>query len=382
MTTDAEDKTQSKFPRSSLRARNKTLMITPADVGDFQVTTKKKANRDSDFADGFDDPLSALDDTSADTQESIFAEPLAASSGESDTGQGMDSFSPSGLFEESLNDSLEALSDVLGSSTEEEQNDHVPGESEDFTTDDREKVVSDVIITDSSEGGESGLLDADDIFAAPGGVSVLTEELFSSAVPAPKGDPIRRGTRPVQSVLGSLGAANSSRIEYENKQDFHVGGGMPGGEVRRSILSKPESVQVANSEEAREYVDWKKPGKLIGFLVSFGSDSMGRYVELREGRLLVTSGESSSDSCLVILDESVSPMHAIMRISSDGAILILDQLSEHGTRIRRADADTVESLMGDKSTLCHGDVVIFGECEYHVVVMGAAALKRRDGSND
>ncbi len=114
----------------------------------------------------------------------------------------------------------------------------------------------------------------------------------------------------------------------------------------------------------------------MGFLVSYKVDLMGSYIELREGRLLVTSEQTCSDSCLVIGHESVSPMHAIMRISADGSILILDQLSEHGTKIRRGEAGKEDALMGDKSTIHHGDVVIFGECEYHVVVMGAAALKR------
>jgi hypothetical protein len=122
-------------------------------------------------------------------------------------------------------------------------------------------------------------------------------------------------------------------------------------------------------EGEREYLAMRRPSKLVGFLVSYELERYGRYIELREGRLLVSSEGSSSDNCLVIEDASVSPMHAIMRISSNGTIMILDQLSEHGTRIKRAGSEKEEALLGDKGTLEHGDVVIFGECGYHVCII-------------
>ena len=90
---------------------------------------------------------------------------------------------------------------------------------------------------------------------------------------------------------------------------------------------------------------------------------------------MISSDGSSSDRCLVLRHDSVSPMHAIMRISGNGDVLILDQLSEHGTKIRRAENGKEEFLMGVKSALKHGEVVIFGECEYHVALLGTAALK-------
>jgi hypothetical protein len=126
--------------------------------------------------------------------------------------------------------------------------------------------------------------------------------------------------------------------------------------------------QVTHGGEAT--VVWKKPSKIVGFLVSFSADPHGAFVELREGRLLVSSELAEADNCLVINDSSVSPMHAIMRVSGDGSILILDQLSEHGTRIRRGDSGVEEALMGEKSHLNHGDVVIFGECEYNICTLG------------
>jgi len=280
---------------------------------------------------------------------------------------------------QALDESLDALAGAFGSN-----------EGEDEAVDEQEDVVGFDSLEDSDTessgavsrhfGDDPKLVDAEDIFAAPSGLAAVEEDLFNGAPAIPASDPISRGTRSAQSVLGSFGSSPSGTAGYDSRRDVQVVGS-PRGSVLRASASGPRDLpQEHQSNEAREYVDWKKPGKLVGFLISYISDPMGRYVELREGRLLVTSGESSSDSSLVILDESVSAMHAIMRISADGAILILDQLSEHGTRIRRADGGKVESLMGDKSSLGHGDVVIFGECEYHVVVMGAAALKREDSN--
>jgi len=366
MTTDADDKSQSKFPRASLRARNRTLMMTPADIEDFQVTSKKRPNRESDVMSGGDDPLSALDDDSGDARGESVDRRYAEIGGSPEASQSFD-------------DGLEVLSEALDSNTEDDA----------MRVEHADEVGLDSMVDRAAESAisayserEHDLVDAEDIFAAPGEKSALSEDLFEGMSAASVKDPIHRGTRSAQSVLSAFGASVPTGAGLDSRQDLRVVDGARGGVLHGTPSSHQDSAQGHRSDETREYVDWKKLGKLVGFLVSYVSDAMGRYVELREGRLLVTSGESSSDSALVIFDESVSPMHAIMRISADGTILILDQLSEHGTRIRRAESGKVESLMGDKSTLCHGDVVIFGECEYHVVVMGRAALKRDDVKED
>jgi hypothetical protein len=309
MSTDTDDKAQSKFPRASLRASKKTLMITPADVADFQVRADTHEDAFVDVADVFEDSLSSLGGVTEETPN-IPAEKTSYQDSQSTE-----------IFEDQP-EVVEALSDVWESDPEEDDN---------IVAQESEAVTASQSSLDSLSG---------DIFAAPAEAKQIAEDIFSpiiKSVSVPESaksiDPIVRETRP--------------------------------GPVLKS-----------DSARGEEYIDWKKHSKLIGFLVSYSSDSMGSYVELREGRLLVTSGESSSDSCLVIPHESVSPMHAIMRIAADGTILILDQLSEHGTRIKRAESGREESLMGDKSALCHGDVVIFGECEYHLVVMGAKALTR------
>ena len=124
-----------------------------------------------------------------------------------------------------------------------------------------------------------------------------------------------------------------------------------------------------------EEVFWKNKAVLAGFLVSFDNDPLGAYIELRTGRIIVTSDQEATGNSLVIDHESVSPMHAIMRVAGGTTIQILDQLSESGTRILRAGSDDEELLSGEKSTLSHGDTVIFGDRKYHVCLLNCGVAK-------
>lgn len=295
MSADTDEKVQSKFPRASLRARNKTMMMQPADVADFQVGGK-------------DDGFSALDmdDIFGDAPDSghgAEVQTVAALGDESELGA--DAFGAVSELADDLGDEL--------SSAHDETSHHDSG------------------LIDSLDGAIPALTDKPEIIEA-----TKREDIFTA--PVPQKEEYRA---PVSRALDLAASQPISRTV--------------GSEVR---------------------IEWKKPSKLVGFLVSFASDELGTYVELREGRLLISSEGSSSDNVLVLRHESVSPMHAIMRISGAGEVLILDQLSEHGTKIRRAENNKEECLMGDKSALKHGDIVIFGECEYHVVLLGVAALKR------
>ena len=152
-------------------------------------------------------------------------------------------------------------------------------------------------------------------------------------------------------------------------------------EPERHSDSRPSSEPVRQSNvqpilaagNRPEEVFWKTLSPLVGFLVTFDNDPMGAYTELRSGRLIVTSEREATGNCLVISDSSVSPMHAIMRVTGGLTIQILDQLSENGTRIRRFGSDDEELLSGEKSTLSNGDVVIFGERKYHVCLLSLSA---------
>lgn len=349
MSTDTDDKVQSKFPRSSLRARNKTLMITPADVADYQVNSEKKSVKALNVHDALEDALSELAEIGdhehfGSSLNSDGAIHTATDSSQETTAAGLD-----------------ALSD-------------------DWEADGEEKYQQATL----SSGGIGDLSDAgdDDIFAAPPVAPAESEELFEPLPPASSSvapfDPIEGQTRTIPSDRQVLGGHNTGFDACSLDHRARSYASVSSSALQSAAQQVKDTNYRQSSGGSREYVEWKKLSKLVGFLVSYSSDSMGSYIELREGRLLVTSGHSSTDSCLVIADDSVSPMHAIMRIAADGSILILDQLSEQGTRIRRAESGKEESLMGDKSSLSHGDVVIFGECEYHVVVMGAQAFKRAE----
>jgi hypothetical protein len=114
---------------------------------------------------------------------------------------------------------------------------------------------------------------------------------------------------------------------------------------------------------------WQKPSPVIGFMVSYDKDTNGEIFDLRVGRLAVTSEVGTSGSYIHIHDETVSPMHAIMRISSTGEIQLLDQLSEHGTKVKRANGGQVDELSGDKALVYHGDTIFFGKRSFHVCMV-------------
>ncbi len=126
-------------------------------------------------------------------------------------------------------------------------------------------------------------------------------------------------------------------------------------------VASPAPVQQRVAAAAGTGVIYTKPSPIAGFLVSYDEDEHGEVFELRTGRLIVTSEPPGAGNYMVINDETVSSMHAIVRVAGFGEIQILDQLSEFGTKIIRAEGGVEEELSGDKSVLHHGDVVVFGE---------------------
>jgi hypothetical protein len=114
---------------------------------------------------------------------------------------------------------------------------------------------------------------------------------------------------------------------------------------------------------------WLKESPVVGFMVSYDENPNGDIFVLRSGRLMVTSDPTQGENSLVVEDPSVSPMHAILRITPAGEIQILDQLSEFGTHIRRFGSMEEEQLSGDKSSLDHGDIVKFGNRTFHICIV-------------
>ena len=114
---------------------------------------------------------------------------------------------------------------------------------------------------------------------------------------------------------------------------------------------------------------WAKSAMLVGFLVTFDNDQNGEYYVLRVGRLIVTSEAPSGGNYLYLKDESVSPMHAIVRIGESGDLQVLDQLSECGSGVRRHETGEETELSGEKCTLGHGDTIRFGRRSFQVCLM-------------
>ena len=148
-----------------------------------------------------------------------------------------------------------------------------------------------------------------------------------------------------------------------------VGSGASEGFARPSGGVPPVAEPPAPAPyRVRQGVIWTKLTPVAGFLVSYDEEENGEVFELRMGRLIVTSEPPGGGNYLVLDHESVSSMHAIVRMADYGEVQVLDQLSEYGTRIIRAGGKE-EDLSGDKSTLHHGDVIIFGERKFIVCLI-------------
>jgi hypothetical protein len=78
---------------------------------------------------------------------------------------------------------------------------------------------------------------------------------------------------------------------------------------------------------------------------------------------------SRLSSYLYLNDDTVSPNHAIMKVSHDGGIEILDQLSDSGTMIQKYNAEEEVELLGEKMSVSHGDIIRFGQLRFHVCVL-------------
>lgn len=136
----------------------------------------------------------------------------------------------------------------------------------------------------------------------------------------------------------------------------------------RAIAAATSTAPVkAQSSSSGDIIQWDKENPLVGFLVTFDTNELGDYFVLRSGRLIISSEVSGKGSSLILKDESVSPMHAVLKVSDKG-IVVLDQLSENGTKIVRAGGEEIE-LSGDKAEVLHGDEVSFGDRNFKVCLV-------------
>jgi hypothetical protein len=177
--------------------------------------------------------------------------------------------------------------------------------------------------------------------------------------------------RGVESAHGQMGGSSIAGAAYVPEDVDHS--------HDRSQVSPSSGRMVSEAEVEtlkHDRIFWKSPSQLVGFLVSYDYDPSGSYVELRKGRLLITSETDASGNCLIVDHDTVSPMHAVMRIADGGAVQVLDQLSEYGTRVVRGegsqDAGEEVLLSGDKASVRNGDILSFGDRKFHVCLVTAA----------
>lgn len=136
--------------------------------------------------------------------------------------------------------------------------------------------------------------------------------------------------------------------------------------VQQEFVAPPVHVQESKTGNR---LTWELETPVIGFLVSYDENKNGEFYPLRIGRLAVTSVDPGNGNHLILKHSTVSEMHAILKITANARVQILDQLSEFGTKILKAGTDECLELSGDKSELKHGDVVIFGERQFSVCII-------------
>ena len=136
--------------------------------------------------------------------------------------------------------------------------------------------------------------------------------------------------------------------------------------VARSTPSHAGQTMVANVHRAPE----RSPkSRIVGFFISFDKIENGEVFEIRVGRWLLTSRTTDHGDNILIDDESVSPLHAIVRATSEGKVQVLDQLSEFGTGVTRVGSSQEDEVAGAMVNLSHGDRVRFGKRHFVVCIV-------------
>jgi len=103
--------------------------------------------------------------------------------------------------------------------------------------------------------------------------------------------------------------------------------------------------------------------RLVGWLVSYGQDPLGKAWELREGRHVI--GASPADTIVITGDSAISQGHATL-LYRRGQFLFEDNLSTNGSFVNGQE-------VLDKQPLHHGDVITLGATELLLTVVPGAA---------
>lgn len=97
--------------------------------------------------------------------------------------------------------------------------------------------------------------------------------------------------------------------------------------------------------------------KLVGWLVSFTMDPLGRDFRIYEGRNSL--GKSVDNDIVIAADPSVSAQHAVI-LFRNNTFYLQDRLSTNGTRLNGVDLEPdLSSAFKDKAEIHLGDTVLY-----------------------
>lgn len=190
------------------------------------------------------------------------------------------------------------------------------------------------------------------------GVSKAMEEVRKEIEP-----PVKRSTGKFAAAVGpgTRPAMGQTAVMPSPMADRGFNARAANGGTATNIRSEVVAPKVAEAPHYVTPVKQTPKSKIVGFLVSFDAEPNGEVFEIRAGRFLVTSRPTDHGEFVLIDDESISPLHAIIRATAEGKVQILDQLSEFGTGVIRVGSEQEEEVAGTMAAVSHGDTVRFGK---------------------
>ena len=130
--------------------------------------------------------------------------------------------------------------------------------------------------------------------------------------------------------------------------------------LQKEFISPPPPVAIEEHKIEPE-VSYKPMSRVVGFLVSYDNDENGEVTELRVGRWVVSSKKGPLDQTIYFNDNTISAMHAVIKISPTGDIQIMDQLSDKGSGVLKIQTGQELDASDSPVKVQHGDLVRFGK---------------------
>ncbi|MCS6961878.1 MAG: FHA domain-containing protein [Deltaproteobacteria bacterium] len=153
------------------------------------------------------------------------------------------------------------------------------------------------------------------------------------------------------------------RIPSQVKND--INGRAPQTDMKPKVSSYQAS-SVRDSEQVEDKIIFgeQEKGVLRGWIVNI--DGKGQSLELRTGKVLITSATLRKENEIVIEDDSVSVPHAMLHIGQGKDIQVFDLVSERGTFIERKG---LKEKVENNAFVKDRDYLIFGNVKLLVVLI-------------